>query len=437
MLERTASVGTAGSPAEVLDGARRYVEACRSNSVRPHASVLIALRTRSDVLKPALPFEPADLLPVADLLCPDDPAGPAPDAVAGAELARRHTAGSNGAELVAHMISCPTHITHLNLSHCKIGPRGFKAIAAALAVNRTIEVLDLHDNYCYAKSAKFLARTIEDTPDLRLTHLDLSNSRTTSEGAVESAVELCNKRRKESGREDVLTLVAHGNLVLEEVLNSVTHGIGCVASLFGAIALLVYHRHLSWDRVLAGAVFVTSMFGLYLASLLYHSTFQRLPVKKVFHRIDKTAVYLLIAGTYTPIAVITFRGIIGWVLLGIVWSICAAGVTLDVIAFYRWLTLKTVLYVCMGWVIVVAGVPAITHPHLPLAGRGVALLAAGGVAYTGGVYFFVTDEKRPMNHVWWHIFVLAGSFFHYLCIFFYVMDAPFPDPPLDKFFYKS
>jgi hemolysin III len=201
----------------------------------------------------------------------------------------------------------------------------------------------------------------------------------------------------------------------EETLHVVTHGVGLVLSGAGLAALVTkagLHGEL-W-HVVGSAVFGMALVLLYAASTLYHGA--RSPAAKRFlRRLDHSAIFLLIAGTYTPFMLVSLRGGWGWALLGVVWVLAVGGIVLKATTSSagRW---SVALYLTMGWLVVVAAEP-LAHALQP---HGVALLVAGGVAYTAGVAFFAW-ERLPYNHTIWHLFVLAGSALHFSCVFGYVI----------------
>jgi hemolysin III len=206
----------------------------------------------------------------------------------------------------------------------------------------------------------------------------------------------------------------------EELANSITHGFGLMASAAAAPVLIVTaaHAHDPW-RVIAASVFATTLLLLYAASTLYHALpghVLRRP-KEVFRRLDHAAIYLLIAGTYTPFVLVSMRGAWGWSLFGVVWGLAAAGVTLkSVFGAGRLAVLSTAVYVGMGWLVVVAIRPLLAH----VAPGAVLWLFAGGLAYTTGVIFFALDRHRYM-HAIWHLFVLGGSACHAWAVLAYVL----------------
>jgi hemolysin III len=197
----------------------------------------------------------------------------------------------------------------------------------------------------------------------------------------------------------------------EEIANSVTHGIGAVLSVAGLVTLIVLAVVYGdvW-RVVGFTVFGASLLALYLASTLYHAV-QHRGAKRILRKCDHAAVYLLIAGTYTPFLLISLRGTIGLPLLGVVWGMAAIGVLWKMFFTGRYEVLATIVYVIMGWMCVLAyGQMVANVPSL-----GVTLLFAGGIVYTLGVLFYAL-EKIPYNHAVWHLFVLGGSACHFAAV---------------------
>jgi hemolysin III len=212
---------------------------------------------------------------------------------------------------------------------------------------------------------------------------------------------------------------AHGPIVqspAEEVVNALTHGIGAALGVAGLVVLVVVSAGMddAW-RVVSTALYGATLVQLYLASTLYHAV--RNPrAKRVLQVIDHAAIYLLIAGTYTPFTLVTLRGPWGWAVFGVIWGCAAAGIAVQALFPGRFRALLTGLYVAMGWMMVVAIVPLVQR----LDAGGLAWLVAGGVGYTGGVFFYA---KRwfPFSHGVWHLFVLAGSACHYFAILDHVV----------------
>ena len=201
----------------------------------------------------------------------------------------------------------------------------------------------------------------------------------------------------------------------EEIANSLTHGAALLAS---AVALPVLLRA-AWRtqdgwQIVASATFGASLLLLYAASTLYHAiSAQR--AKRVLRVVDHAAIYLLIAGTYTPFTLGPLRGPVGWWLFGGVWTLAALGIASKCIFRFRFPRLSTVLYLGMGWLVVLAARPLLAH--VPLA--GLAWLLAGGLCYTSGVGFYGTDGRLKFGHAAWHLFVVAGSACHVVAVLGY------------------
>ena len=204
--------------------------------------------------------------------------------------------------------------------------------------------------------------------------------------------------------------------VAEEVAHSLTHGAGLLLGLAALVLMVVFAAQRgSAIHVIACSLYGTTLVLLYSASTLYHA----LPPgrgKRVFGTLDHAAIFLLIAGTYTPFTLVTLRGSWGWSLFGVIWGLAIAGVVLEAVTRGRARRLQLLLYLVMGWSVVLAIRPLLQG----LAPRGLVLLFAGGLAYTLGVVFFVW-RSLPFHHAVWHVFVLGGSICHFFAVFLYVI----------------
>ncbi len=200
-----------------------------------------------------------------------------------------------------------------------------------------------------------------------------------------------------------------------ERLNSITHVAGACLAAAGAAALDV-SAGLKGDpwKIVSFSIYSATLVALYFFSALYHSI--RGEAKTVLQKLDHIAIYLLIAGTYTPFTLVTLRGAWGWSLFGVVWALAVAGAIQEIFLARGKRVLSVMIYILMGWLILIAVRPLVRA--LPAA--GVAWLVAGGLFYTGGVIFYALDKKLAHGHGIWHFFVLAGSACHYLAVFFYV-----------------
>jgi hemolysin III len=200
----------------------------------------------------------------------------------------------------------------------------------------------------------------------------------------------------------------------EEIANSVSHGIGLLAALVGApVLLLAAVRHGTTATVVGAGVFAATTVLLYLASTLYHA-FPHSRAKRVFRTLDHGAIFLLIAGTYTPFTLGVLRGAWGWLLFGLVWTLAVAGVVLKVTSALRHPVLSTALYLTMGWLALIAVRPI--WLHVPPA--GLFWLLAGGLSYTAGVAFFAAPRLR-YSHFVWHLCVLTGTACHFFAVLWY------------------
>ncbi|MBN2503161.1 MAG: hemolysin III family protein [Anaerolineales bacterium] len=198
----------------------------------------------------------------------------------------------------------------------------------------------------------------------------------------------------------------------EELANSITHGIGVVLSIVGLVVLVMQavERGDAW-HIVSYSIFGASLILLYLASTLYHSI-PNPTWKKVLKRFDHSAIFLLIAGTYTPFLLVTLRGAWGWSLFGVIWALTITGLVLKIGFIARFEKLTLGLYILMGWLVVIAIKPMLSSLAL---GSLIALLV-GGIAYTSGVVFYVW-KKLPFNHAIWHGFVMIGSVAHFIAVF--------------------
>ena len=204
--------------------------------------------------------------------------------------------------------------------------------------------------------------------------------------------------------------------IKEEIANSITHGVGLILSIAGLGVLIAFASRLgnAW-HVVSCTVFATTLILQYTFSTLYHSI--QLPrAKSVMRVLDHSAIFLLIAGSYTPFMLVNLRGTWGWTLFSIVWALALFGVLFQISLLRRWQGISLALYIGMGWVVMVAIKPMLGA----VAPGGLILLLLGGLAYTSGVGFYLWKSLR-YNHAIWHGFVLAGSILHYFAVLFYVI----------------
>ena len=199
------------------------------------------------------------------------------------------------------------------------------------------------------------------------------------------------------------------------ITNAVTHGLGTMLAIVGAVVLIVASSRGSAWQVVGCSVFGSTLILVYVCSTLYHSLI-RTRARHVLRILDHSSIYLLIAGTYTPFTLVSLRGRTGWILFAAVWTLAVAGVVFKSIAVERFHVFSAIVYIAMGWLVIFATGPLIRA----VTWHGAAWLLAGGLCYTGGVLFFALD-RVPFFHGVWHLFVLAGSAFHYFAVWFYVL----------------
>ncbi|MDD7804642.1 MAG: hemolysin III family protein [Endozoicomonas sp. (ex Botrylloides leachii)] len=209
---------------------------------------------------------------------------------------------------------------------------------------------------------------------------------------------------------------SHNFCLAEEIANSITHGLGALLSVAGLTLLITcaISQNDPW-RIISFSIYGTTLILLFIASTLYHS-FQHSHTKRIFKLLDHCAIYLLIAGTYTPFLLVTMRNTTGWVLFTIIWLLALFGIIFKLICIERFKKLSVVTYILMGWLIVVAS-KQLTEK---LPSGGINWVVAGGVVYTLGVIFYLWN-RLPFNHAIWHLFVLGGSICHFFAIYFYVL----------------
>lgn len=202
--------------------------------------------------------------------------------------------------------------------------------------------------------------------------------------------------------------------LIDEITSSITHIIGVALSITGLVLMLMCNDCDVW-QIVSYSIFGSSLIILYFSSALYHGM-AKLRLKVKLNKLDHAAIYILIAGTYTPYTLVTLRGAWGWTLFGVIWGLAIFGVIYKLF-FYskKFRTISAIVYVLMGWMFIIAIKPILSN--LPFG--GLLWLLAGGVSYSLGVIFYLW-KKLPMSHTIWHLFVLGGSICHFFSIYLYV-----------------
>ncbi|MCM3236731.1 hemolysin III family protein [Heyndrickxia oleronia] len=201
----------------------------------------------------------------------------------------------------------------------------------------------------------------------------------------------------------------------EELANAITHGIGFLLSIPALVMLIIFAAQKNNPVYMVSfIIFGTTMLLLYLFSTMLHS-FKPSRARKVFAILDHSAIYLLIAGTYTPLVLISINGAFGWTLFGIIWGLALLGITFKCFMIHRFRIMSTLFYILMGWLVIIAIKPL----YASLTGVGFGLLLTGGILYTIGAVFYIW-RNLPYSHAIWHLFVIGGNAFMYFCVLYFV-----------------
>ena len=201
-----------------------------------------------------------------------------------------------------------------------------------------------------------------------------------------------------------------------EKFNSITQYIGTLAALVGLVLLITFAAQQGeWIKIISFTIYGLSLLLIYVFSSLYHSSDGKR--KYLFKKLDHCAIYILIAGTYTPFTLVTLKGSLGWTLFGVNWGLAILGIILDILPQKGRRIIPIIIYLVMGWLIVIVIKPLLNALPKP----GFLLLLLGGIFYTGGILFYAFDEKIRHFHGVWHLFVMGGSLCHYLTIFFFIL----------------
>ena len=337
-------------------------------------------------------------------------------------------AGRNAASVLCTLLSVNDTLTELNLAHSLLDAKGAAALGKALQYNTTLKTLNLEGNAIGHEGATALAEGLTAARrETGLVHLDANHTSSTFHGVedIVAAVKTVNATRVargETGEASQLVADLERNFTTEEVANSVSHGFAVVMALVGACLLLPKAYARSENDFLACLVFVTSMLTCYVSSTLYHSLYSLKRAQVFFRILDHSAIYLLIAGTYTPMVLVNFAHVPdAQYLLILQWVTAFIGISL------KGLSAKTkelqkvelLLFTVMGWsALWLAPDILASEPYF----RDRVVL--GGVMYTVGIFFFIRGDVWPMYHAVWHLFTMAGGMCHFLAIYHTIRTAP-------------
>ena len=410
---------------------RQYLAAGRLYGCqgRANAGVLTCLRFGLPTLRASGSFHDADMLALGELLLLHRNGALAhirrlDFSIASKEGREHGKCGfrSHGAFVLSRVLRESRHIHEVYLQRNRVGPYGSSALFLAAGSNPTVRTLVMRRCQIGERGALAFAEHVCASPTTRLAKIDLSVNQIGFRGciAIETAL---GRRAAAEGGGDPIEVDLEGNLVFQEVMNGVTHGMGVLVGLVGYLALSARARGLPTDHRISCKVYSFSILLLYLCSTLYHSFFALQVTRYVFEVIDKCAIYILIAGSYTPYLRIALGGQPRWSvwLLAFIWGCCLCGVSVEAL-FPTWKnkgTFSLSMFVGMGWACVVA-VPDLLDV---LPQGAINLLMLGGVAYTSGIPFFIRNVN--LDHSIWHCFVLAGSVMHWLGVYLYCVPLAY------------
>jgi hemolysin III len=389
-----------------------YLDTCERYKVIPDAAIVISLQTGSNVIKPRRVYTEAEFLALAKFLMIDD----LPLKVTKLDL-HKSKIGSNGTILLAELLKTNKTITHVNISENDIGPRGAYKIAEAIQQNTTLTHLQMKGNKLFVKGARAIADALA-SPSHSLTFVDLEDNMLSFEGVtlLQKATADRNEHNKAKGLPSLYVEI-ESNFVIEEIFNSITHGIGVLLALFGVLVLCIEARTLSWGQQSSLWMYSFSLLFLYTMSTLYHSFFKLGITKIIFQRLDHAAIYFLIAGTYTPLLQVGYPD---WewsfTLLVWQWGCAVIGIIIDMF-FPQYFSYSFILYPLMGWGLFIGGNSFFAIASAPVK----TWLMVGGVFYTGGIFFYKKGDRIPLYHAIWHLCVLVASIAHWYCIFNHVV----------------
>lgn len=424
-LATAVSAGLVASLHPIHDLLTEYTAACRLYGAdRPHSAVLTTIRFSLPCLRVGTrDFNDVDMLAICEVLLRHTNGALSHlerlDFSLGLSQPRRSRSGgigSHGALALAKVLQVSRKIKHVALTGHLIGPYGASAIFIAASKNPVLHTLVMRRCRIGERAALVFKEMAALSPSCGLRHLDVSANIIGYFGT--SALEESLQKRSRCTNLPEIVMDLDGNLVFQEIMNGVTHALGVLLSLIGAALLSNRTKGMSARYVICCNIYSVSLFVLYMSSTLYHSFFTLRKTKWIFEVIDKCAIYILIAGCYTSylqfLAHDRLYFSVG--LVSYVWVCCFLGIAVQLVSknpkFRRFFSLA--LYLSMGWSACLYLNPLSKHMPLP----GFRLVFAGGIAYTGGVPFFV--RNRNVDHAIWHLFVLAGSIFHWICLYFYV-----------------
>lgn len=402
----------------------KYIKNCRAYHLPVDPSVVISLKTQWEVMQPTKSFCEGSMLPLAGILETNKHVKKL--RLRGTGMKNRRAANGNGnsnARILRSILSKNDTVETLDLSNTGLDADGMRELCAALRENSSLTDLNLSRNRFGEDGAALLEGALDGAPALQM--LDVRSNALGFKSIAKIQRRCC---CRPSGCRD-LSVEVDGNFVFEEVLNAGTHGLGFIMSILGSILLMTEasREGKSAEHFYACAVFSFSLMFLYLASTLFHSFFMLPYVSSILCIADHCAIYILIAGSYTPFMLISMHGSsLGQVVIITEWVAALFGCMFSISSYYLKLKstvyVELTLYLGLGLAVILVWDHVIEHMH-----RGeLTLIAGGGVAYVAGVVFFIMGEKIPAYHIVWHVFVMVASLLHWFAVYRYTVHNEVP-----------
>ncbi|CAB9512141.1 UPF0073 inner membrane protein YqfA [Seminavis robusta] len=419
-----------GKMATVENIIAEYIATCRFYGCqdRVNAGVLTTLRFSLPSLRVSGDFHDADMLALAEIMLRH---GNGPlrfikrlDFTRSSKEGKLHGQRgfrSHGALTLSKILQQSEYIQEVRMEGNRLGPYGASAIFLACSRNRTVRRLGMRKCIIGERGglafAELLQRDCQDGQDshLGLVDVDLSVNRIGFRGSL--AIERAMMERTDKGRDSIFVDI-FGNLVLQEILNGCTHGLGIILAIVGAVLLMKRVQDMSNRHFFSCAIYSVSLLVLYTSSTLYHSFFALQQTRYIFEVLDKCAIYILIAGSYTPFITITmvdhFHLLVG--MLAFIWVLTLIGIYVEYAhpTWKRKQIFSLSMYLGIGWVAVIAPKEVVDS----VATGATNLIVLGGVGYTTGIPFFLRDNF--LDHSIWHLFVLTASIFHWAAVYYYI-----------------
>jgi len=398
------------------ENAENYIANCTRFEVRIDPSVVIALRTGWEILKPSKLFDEGAMLPLMGVLEDNDHVKKLNLSSAAMHDSRFRSSGNgnSNARVLGGILKENTTLTEVNLCDTGLDDDGLGEVSDALLVNSTITSLNLSSNHFGEVGAEKLRQALEHNSTLKT--LDLSRN-ALGFRSINAIVCSCAPKG--------MTLSTNGNFVFEEILNSVSHGIAFIFSVVGACVLVTAaaESNMTVYHFWACMIYSFSLMFLFLSSCLYHSFFMLPHTSRILQILDHVGIYMLIAGSYTPFLLIGLHNSTSArVLLTAEWIGAAFGsvfATCSDLNAPMSTVIELVMFLTMG-----LGCCFVYNELFSLPEKALYMLALGGGTYIGGIVFFVLGEVKPIFHVVWHMFVVLAATIHWFAIYFYILHLP-------------